>query len=634
VRRGSNITVGPLDEHAGNRQNRSSSMKYRLLEKIGSGGMAEVFRAVGEGPEGFERPFVIKRIHPRLSEAPEFIRMFVDEARLSARLVHPNIVQVFEFVYQDGGYYIVMEPVDGVDMGRVFRRTERRNERLSPLFFAEVARQVCRGLEFAHALTRADGQPVGVIHRDVTPPNIMVDWNGTVKIVDFGIARAMQDLQTHAADAGTIKGKMSYVAPEQLDGRVADARSDVFSLAVVLHELLSGQRLFLGDNDLETLKLVRDMPIDPPSRRNPAVKAALDAIVMRGLERDPSKRYQSAREMGDDLEEFVVRRQFSTRALAETARELFPAGAADEPDAVPAVPRAGDPREAPGSVGQPDAVVVLDGAAERRRRPTPQPPVPPPPPPAAGAVVRPAGRPPSGPIAVPPPSGFRLSVAASFALVGVCVFAILGTLFVALTVHRAVPAGDLAATSSVRAGAGAGADPGAGAGDRPPAALATTVKVALDSVPQGATVTLANAGPDAATPLGQTPLVLPLARGEAPVDLVLSKPGFVPLAFRVIANRDKDATATLERETAPVVAAVTTTEDAPRPKHRRAARAAALAAARAEAAAAAAPAAPAAAPPPPARPAAQATAPVPRAALPAVAPARPVALVPATTSRR
>ena len=199
---------------------------------------------------------------------------------------------------------------------------------------------MCRGLEFAHALTRADGQPAGVVHRDVTPPNIMVDWNGTVKIVDFGIARAMQDLQTHAAEAGTIKGKMSYVAPEQLDGRVADARSDVFSLAVVLHELLSGQRLFLGDNDLETLKLVRDMPIEPPSKRNPAVKAALDAIVLRGLERDPATRYQSAREMGDDLEEFVVRRQFSTRALAETARELFPAGAAEEPDVMSAVARA------------------------------------------------------------------------------------------------------------------------------------------------------------------------------------------------------------------------------------------------------------------------------------------------------
>lgn len=606
-------------------------MKYRLLEKIGSGGMAEVFRAVGEGPEGFERPFVIKRIHPRLSEAPEFIRMFVDEARISARLVHPNIVQVFEFVYEDGGYYIVMEPVDGVDMGRVFRRMARRQEKPSPLFFAEVARQVCRGLEFAHALTRADGQPVGVVHRDVTPPNIMVDWNGTVKIVDFGIARAMQDLQKHAAEAGTIKGKMSYVAPEQLEGRVADARSDVFSLAVVLHELLSGQRLFLGDNDLETLKLVRDMPIDPPSKRNPAVKAALDAIVLRGLARDPASRYQSAREMGDELEEFVVRRQFSTRALAETARELFPVGGADEPEVMPDAPREGDPREAPGSLGQPGAVTVLEGAAQRRRRPTP---VPPPPPPAAEAVVRPATASASGRIAVPPRSGFRLSVAASFALVGVCLSAVLATLFVALTVRRDVPAKELAADSPAGArGEGAPA-PSAGAGDPPAGALPRTVQVALDSVPQGATVALGHvAGSEDAAPLGQTPLVLPLARGEGPVELVLTKPGFVPLSFRVIANRDKDATVVLERETPSLVATATTTEETPRSKRRRSARAAARAAALAETSAGAAPSAPVAAPPPPGRSVAQAATPAPRGALPAT-PERPVALVPASASHR
>ncbi len=171
-------------------------MKYRLTEKIGSGGMAEVFRAVGEGPEGFERPFVIKRIHPRLSEAPEFVRMFVDEAKISARLVHPNIVQVFDFAQEDGGYYIVMEPVEGFDMGWLLRRRlESRREVPPPAFVAEIGRQACRGLDFAHTLTDADGKPLGIVHRDVTPPNIMVTWNGTVKIVDFGIARAVEALR-------------------------------------------------------------------------------------------------------------------------------------------------------------------------------------------------------------------------------------------------------------------------------------------------------------------------------------------------------------------------------------------------------------------------------------------------------
>ena len=235
-------------------------MKYRLTEKIGSGGMAEVFRAVGEGPEGFERPFVIKRIHPRLSEAPEFVRMFVDEAKICARLVHPNIVQVFDFAPQDGGYYIVMEPVEGFDMGWLLRRRlESRREVPPPAFVAEIGRQACRGLDFAHTLTGPDGKPLGIVHRDVTPPNIMVSWNGTVKVVDFGIARAVAALRASVTDAGMVKGKMSYVAPELLDGKTADARSDVFSLGVVLHELLSGRQLFVGENDLDTLRLVREM---------------------------------------------------------------------------------------------------------------------------------------------------------------------------------------------------------------------------------------------------------------------------------------------------------------------------------------------------------------------------------------
>jgi len=610
-------------------------MKYRLLEKIGSGGMAEVFRAIGEGPEGFERPFAMKRIHPHLSAAPEFSRMFVEEARISARLVHPNIVQVFEFVQQDGSYYIVMEPVDGVDMGRVFRRVAGRHDKLSPLFCVEVARQVCRGLEFAHGLARADGQAGGVVHRDVTPPNIMVDWNGTVKIVDFGISRAMQDLQSQAAEAGTVRGKVSYVAPELLEGRVADGRSDVFSLAVVLHELLSGQRLFLGENDLETLKLVRDMPIEPPSARNPAVKAALDEIVMRGLERDPAKRYQSAREMGDDLEEFVVRRQFSTRALAEQARELFPGGATEEIEAVPAASPGAAPvddqrtREVSISIGKSDAVVVLESPAERPRRATPPPPPPALPPAVPAAVARPMGAPASGPIPLSaPPSrgGFRLSVAASLALVGISLSAVVVALIIVVAARRAVPGpGAVATGAPERDDRGASAAPGAGVGERPAAAIPGTVQIALDSVPQGATVALvsAGAGSPAGEPLGQTPLLVPLARGEAAVEVLLTKTGFAPLSFRVIANRDKDATAILERENPVQVAALTSTtmgaatsDDEPRPKRKRSSRKSSRTEARAETPATAATSI-LSAPPAPAHAAAAAPAPVPRAALPA-----------------
>jgi serine/threonine-protein kinase len=331
-------------------------MKYRLTEKIGSGGMAEVFRAVGVGPERFERPFVVKRIHPRLSGAPEFVRMFVDEATISARLIHPNIVQVFEFALHDGAYYLVMEPVDGIDMGWLLRRRiERPSEQLSPAFVAEVGRQVCRGLEFAHTLADVDGKPLDIVHRDVTPPNIMVAWNGTVKILDFGLARAAEALRLHQSDAGMIRGKMAYLAPELLQGAQADARSDLFSLGVVMHELLSGQRLFVGANDFETLQQVQGMPIPRPSSRNPGVKPALDAVVMRALEREPARRYKSAAEMGDELEALVLRKNYSPRALARKALEL---GEQDTPaQRARPTPLAG---AAPEEIGREDSSVVVD----------------------------------------------------------------------------------------------------------------------------------------------------------------------------------------------------------------------------------------------------------------------------------
>src|SRR5262245_20420300 len=331
-------------------------MKYRLTDKIGSGGMAEVFRAVGEGPAAFERPFVVKRIHPRLSGAEEFVRRFVDEAKISARLIHPNIVQVFEFALQDGAYYLVMEPVDGIDMAWLLRRRlDNPKEQLSPAFVAEVGLQVCRGLDFAHTLTDADGNPLGIVHRDVTPPNIMVAWNGVVKILDFGLARAAEALRLHQSDAGMVQGKMSYLAPELLDGQKADPRSDLFSLAVVLHELLTGQRLFLGDTDFETLKLIQTMPIPRPSKINPGVKPALDAVVMRALERDPARRYQSAGEVGDELEALVLRKNYSPRALARKAREL-----ADQDLDVEKVLPTPLAAELPPTVGRTNSSILID----------------------------------------------------------------------------------------------------------------------------------------------------------------------------------------------------------------------------------------------------------------------------------
>jgi serine/threonine protein kinase len=465
--------------------------------------MAEVFRAIGEGPAAFERPFVVKRIHPRLSGQPEFVRMFVDEANISARLIHPNIVQVFEFASQDGSYYLVMEPVEGIDMAYLLRRRiDKPSEQLSPAFVAEVGRQVCRGLDFAHTLTDADGTPLGIVHRDVTPPNIMVSWNGDVKILDFGLARAAQALRLHQSDDGMVRGKMSYLAPELLDGATADARSDLFSLGVVLHELLSGQRLFVGESDFETLKLVQTMTIPRPSSRNHGVKPALEAVVMRALERDPARRYQSAGEMGDELEALVLRKQYSTRALARKARELA--------DKEPLIDKVGPTpliTEAPPTVGRTNSSILIDESL---------------------LLPAGAGRAPTAGRRRGPRGGWRWLAAG--AVPGVFVGVLLG----------AGLRPDAAPTVAIPTPPPESTTPPTPA-PPPASAPAATVRVALDSSPQGATVS------GAAGPLGKTPLQLELPRSQEAIALTFTKPGFAALALKVVPHQDKDVLASLQR---------------------------------------------------------------------------------------
>ena len=488
-------------------------MKYRLTQKIGSGGMAEVFRATGEGPEGFERAFVVKRILPRLSDAPEFVGMFVDEAKISARLLHPNIVQVFEFAYQDGGYYIVMEPVDGVDMGFLLRKLERRGAVAPAAFVAEVGRQACRGLGFAHGLTSPDGKPYGIVHRDVTPPNIMVAWNGAVKILDFGIARAVRELRTSQTDAGTVKGKMSYIAPELLQGQPADARSDLFSLGVVLHELLSGRRLFMGENDLETLKLVSEMPVPRPSSRNPEVKPALDEVILRALARDPAKRYQSADEMSQDLERLVLRKRYAASTFARQVRALVPpAEAVAEPD----VPAEID-------VGQRHSSTVI---AEGTPRLTPPPPSP------------------TAPAATPSTVGALLSAlrGAHASWLSALLPTTATLVLMVIVLRHGAPAPRMPAPPPWPA-----RTPASVAAACTTPVLPSTVEIAVDSRPQGALVATAATPTERARPLGQTPFVLRLPRGETPVALVMSKRGFASISFKVVPNHDRDVATRLER---------------------------------------------------------------------------------------
>jgi serine/threonine-protein kinase len=278
--------------------------KYLLVRKLAEGGMAELFLAKQVGAEGFERDVVIKCMLGHLSRHPDFVQMFLDEARLAARLFHPNIVQISDLGVADDRYYICMEYLPGEDLEEVIAAGARKGQPMSPLVAARVILSAAEGLEFAHA-HQEGGRRVNLVHRDVSPSNILVTYQGTVKVVDFGIAKASSRLvQTQP---GTLKGKLGYMSPEQARGEPLDARSDVFSLGVTFYELLTGQRVFQRDTELGVLLALMEQPIPRPSEVRPDVPQDLDAIVMRALERRPEARYQSAAELHADLESYLAK---------------------------------------------------------------------------------------------------------------------------------------------------------------------------------------------------------------------------------------------------------------------------------------------------------------------------------------
>jgi len=305
--------------------------RYQLLERIGKGGMAEVFRAIAHGMQGFERIFVVKRIRPDKSDSPKFVQMFVEEARISALLNHPNIVQVYDFGHIDGAYFMVMEHVVGKDLSTVMRAVRARGGALPPALAAFVAREAARALHHAHTLVLPDGTPGGVVHRDVTPSNIMLLKAGGVKIVDFGIAKAeaLARRPEAVAKVPRLAGKLSYMSPELVRGAPVDPRSDIFSLGIVLWEMVAGERLFTGENETETLQNVLTRPIAEPSRRREGIPALLDTIVARALERDPASRYDSAEAFANELDRLLVEMPVADQAIPQLIDELF--GAAPKP---------------------------------------------------------------------------------------------------------------------------------------------------------------------------------------------------------------------------------------------------------------------------------------------------------------
>ncbi|HRC59037.1 MAG TPA: serine/threonine-protein kinase, partial [Kofleriaceae bacterium] len=274
--------------------------KYELVEVAGEGGMATVFRAVVRGAAGFQRTVAIKRIRPEYRSVRHYIDMFIEEARVGSELAHPNIVQVHDFCSSDGAYYLIMEWVDGVDLGTLQGTLARAGKHLSwPLVLA-VSIGTLRGLGAAHERRTANGELAPVIHRDVSPQNILIGASGVVKLTDFGLSRA-RDRANSLTVPGTVKGKLSYLAPEVTLGKANSVASDLFSMGVVMWEVLCGQRLFDARNDLEVFKKIRACVVPPVRTFRPDAPEALGAVISKATSLAPKDRYASASEMVADL---------------------------------------------------------------------------------------------------------------------------------------------------------------------------------------------------------------------------------------------------------------------------------------------------------------------------------------------
>ena len=276
---------------------------YEIVERIGVGGMAEAFRAKARGPGGYERQLIVKCILPELAGDPEFVRLFVAEAKILGMLNHPNIVQVYDFGEHDSRHFLALEYLDGPSVDQIGRLLRRTGTPMPIGVAAYIAREMCLGLGAAHGLRGPHDEPLNVVHRDVTPSNVMTTTAGEVKLVDFGIAR--MGLPSAATRAGTIRGKPAYLSPEQILSAPVDGRADIFTTGVVLHEMLTCAPLFQADNDLATIYRVTQLPIARPSTQREEVPTFLDKIVMRALQRAPEARYQSAGAMAVELSEFL-----------------------------------------------------------------------------------------------------------------------------------------------------------------------------------------------------------------------------------------------------------------------------------------------------------------------------------------
>jgi serine/threonine protein kinase len=296
---------------------------YLLLKKIGTGGMAELYLARQNGVRGFERVLAIKRILPHLTEDGDFIEMFINEAKLAAQITHPHVAQVYDFGAVDGVYYMAMEYVMGKSLSYVLSAGKKREYPIPFRHALYITAKIAAGLDHAYRGKTVGGEPLGIIHRDISPQNILVAYNGDVKLVDFGIAKAASS-STHT-QTGIIKGKLSYLSPEQAWGKRVDHRSDLFSLGIVAHEMLTGERLFKGENEFVTLERVRAADVPPPSSVKPALPKEIDPVILKALAKDPEDRYPTGHAFQEALETIFhqLDPRPSPKDLSEYIHRLF-----------------------------------------------------------------------------------------------------------------------------------------------------------------------------------------------------------------------------------------------------------------------------------------------------------------------
>src|SRR5450432_3580966 len=297
--------------------------KYYLLERINVGGMAEVFKAKTFGVEGFERLLAVKRILPNIAEDEEFITMFIDEAKIAVQLQHANIAQIFDLGKVDESFFIALEYVHGRDLRSIFDRMRSRGEAVPIAMACYMVMQVCEGLDYAHNKRDGQGRELHLVHRDISPQNVLVGFEGEIKLIDFGIAKAAG--KASKTQAGILKGKFGYMSPEQVRGLPIDRRSDIFSVGIVLYELLTNERLFVGESDFSTLEKVRNVEIMPPSSYNKKIPSELERIVLKVLAKDPEDRYQNAIDLHDDLQAFLhkIGEFYSRKDLAAWMKKMF-----------------------------------------------------------------------------------------------------------------------------------------------------------------------------------------------------------------------------------------------------------------------------------------------------------------------